>query len=248
MIKFTAAIVLGIALGAVSVAALTLPRLHRRYTPQVAYRDLQELLGLHESAEEAAVEPVECWGDSLTAGSTGSPGHDFPAVLHTVFHRQAINRGVAGETSGQVRARMVSSESADRPRNVVIWVGHNDVLERPDETERNIADMVSTLPHGSHYLVLGMLNKDVSRERRGGDRYGPILALNQRLSATYGTHYLPVREILVASADAASIDDAVAAKADVVPPSLRTDSLHLDDQGEAFVAVAVESAIRRGGW
>lgn len=233
--------------GAACATALILPAVHRRLTARVVVADLREVARLGTPGDDGT-GAVECWGDSLTKGAGAAPGHDFPDLVAYLFDRRVANRGVSGETSAQIAARMLARPPSPRPERAVIWAGRNDDFGDPSATERNIGDMVASLPAGSRFLVLGIPNGDTRRERRGGDRYEAIRALNERLRARYGGSYVPIREILVAQARPGDAEDQDAAEADVVPPSLRADALHLNDRGQAVVAYAVEQAMRAAGW
>ena len=235
-------------LGALAAAFLIVPLLAHRATARSIAADLRGLLPIPQMYGDARAATIDCWGDSLTAGKGAGLGHDFPSLLGFLFDRPANNKGVAGETSRQIATRMLSRTVSDTPESVVLWAGRNDDLSDLSATEGNIDGMIASLPAGSRYLVLGMLNGDMQRERRGGDRYAAILALNRDLQQRYGANFVPIREILVAHGRNGSDDDRAAAADDVVPPSLRADALHLNARGQAAVAIALDEAMIANGW
>jgi lysophospholipase L1-like esterase len=234
--------------GGLSVALLLLPLLHKRITARAIAKDFGDVVQYVEYRFDENKSAIDCWGDSLTEGKSLTPGHDFPHLVSYVFHRKVINQGVGGETSTQIKKRMISRPIPPFPENAVIWAGRNDDLGDIEVIEKNIDDMVSSLHPRSHFLILGVINSDTARERRGGDRYRAILKLNDDLHARYGKNFLPIRDLLIAQANRNDPEDDEAVEADIVPPSLRLDALHLNDQGEALVAYAVESAITANGW
>jgi hypothetical protein len=108
--------------------------------------------------------------------------------------------------------------------------------------------MVSSLNPSSRYLVLGIVNADVENERQGGVSYARITELNTRLEKVYGPRYVPVREALLAAANRRFAEDVRCFDEDIVPASLRSDSLHLNDVGQAVVAESVQAAMVANRW
>ena len=234
----------GIAVGA-GVTVLTVwPQLNRRMIAPALER---EATALWRGATAPYVDQaiVQCWGDSLTAGTGATPGHDIPTLITYLFHRKTINDGLPGATSAQIAARMLARPPSPNPESIVIWAGRNDDPADPETTLRNIAAMIASLPPGSRFLVVSVLNADSGHERLGGDRYALLAALNRRLAARYGDHFLSLRAALMAQAVPADSDDRAAIAADVLPPSLRADALHLNDKGDALAAYAIEAALER---
>ena len=228
--------------GALATVLALRPQLNRHLTVPIIVRDVT---ALWRGAAVTVADPtaVQYWGDSLTAGTGASPGHDVPALIAYLFHRPALNGGLPGATSAQIAARMLARPVPAAPETVVIWAGRNDDIGDPAATLRNIAAMTDSLPAGSRLLVLGLLNADTRRERRGGDHYAQILDLNRQLQARYGRRFLPLRELLIARAVPIDDEDRAAVAADVVPPSLRSDALHLNDRGDALAAYAIEATL-----
>ena len=234
----------GLCIGAVSCYSVLHFIDHKRLRLRPVFADIAA--GINSGRHDEDRAPLECWGDSLTKGVDASAGHDFPSLIANVFHVPTSNFGVAGETSTQIRQRMLARQTSGTSESVVIWAGRNDDLGDPDTTLRNVAQMIGSLAPASRYLVLGLTNSDTRRERRGGDRYAMIEALNAAFKRIYGPHFVAIREFLIAHADMNDPADVEAVEDDVVPPSLRSDGLHLDDEGLAIVAYAVVLAIREG--
>lgn len=239
-------ILAGIAVGTGATVLAAWPQLNRRMiVPALA----REATALWRGATAPHVDQavVQCWGDSLTAGTGATPGHDIPTLITYLFHRKTINGGLPGATSAQIAARMLARPPSPTPESIVIWAGRNDDPADPETTLRSIAAMIASLPPGSHFLVVGVLNADTGHERRGGDRYALLAALNRQLAAQYGEHFLSLRDALIAQVVPADSDDQAAIAADVLPPSLRADALHLNDKGDALAAYAIEAALERNG-
>jgi lysophospholipase L1-like esterase len=244
---FAVIVVLG-AVGFAAFAVIVYDRgqsynLFRRESLLAALSTLGGGSGLPYKTDEAFVY----WGDSLTSGYGSGFGHDFPSLITFLYHRRSINLGKPGETSGQIRDRFLARAKPSGPEAVVIWAGRNNAYQ-PEEVERDIASMVSSLNPSSRYLVLGIVNADVENERQGGVSYARITELNTRLAKVYGPRYVPVREALLAAANRRFAEDVRCFDEDIVPASLRSDSLHLNDVGQAVVAESVQAAMVANRW
>ena len=185
---------------------------------------------------------MTAWGDSLTAGSGGTP---WPTQFATLSGTGINNRGVGGNTSAQILTRFMA-EPARWGDFTIIWSGRNNVYTGtgtgPAYVLADIATMVSQLT-SSNYLVLSVLNGDYGGwDSVGGGGYADITSLNASLAATYGTHYIDIRSILVASYNPLLTLDVSDHTRDIVPSSLRSDAIHLNTAGYAIVANQVNIA------
>jgi lysophospholipase L1-like esterase len=179
--------------------------------------------------------PIICWGDSLTAGVGVSFGRSYPRILQSVMGGDILNEGVGGETSTQIKNRFLAA-SRNYPRPfAIIWAGRNNV-ENEKAVESDIAAMVSSLPADSRYLVVGIINGDLPKDHRGEEDYNHIIAINTHLLSVYGDRYVAIRERLVALYDKRQPDDMRDYDLDIIPSSLRSDGIHLNDKGYALVA------------
>jgi lysophospholipase L1-like esterase len=175
------------------------------------------------------------WGDSLTAGqgSTGGSGSNdaYPHRFEALARRSVLNKGVAGETSTQIKDRLVAVPLlATRPS--IIWAGRNN-LSSPSTVVADIATMIAALGH-SNYLVLSVLNG--SGEATGSANYTDIATINTALASTYGARYVDVRSHLVSLYNPGDPTDVTDHANDIPPTSLRSDTLHLNDAGYQAVA------------
>jgi lysophospholipase L1-like esterase len=181
---------------------------------------------------------VTAWGDSLTAGSGGTP---YPTQFAALSGTTTYNRGVGGETSTQIMNRFLA-EPARWGDFTVIWSGRNNVYTEPAVVQSDIADMVAHLTT-SNYLVLSVLNGNYGGyDSVGGAGYALITGLNSNLASTYGSRFVDIRSILVNSYDPALSQDVSDFARDIVPTSLRSDNIHLNTAGYKIVADTVYAA------
>lgn len=184
--------------------------------------------------------PFFAWGDRLTAGAGTTLLHDFPSQITLIYGRNVYNRGFGGARSTEILEQFYKeSKESD---NIIIWIGRNNF----SQTDQILADIRSMVAKSSgHFLVLGILNADAEGERRGERGWQQINTLNSHLKTEYGDKFVPIREILIGAASPSDTDDVAK---DVVPRSLRSDVIHLNDEGEAIVAYHVEAKLREKGW
>lgn len=181
---------------------------------------------------------VAFWGDSLTAGSGGTP---FPDAFYTLTGYGIFNGGVGGETSTQIKTRLLA-DAARRPWLTVIWAGRNNYAD-PNTVKADIAAMVAALGH-DRYLVLGVINGNYNPyEYSGGAGWTFITQLNTDLATIYGSHFVDIRALLVASYDPGTPQDVTDHANDIVPSTKRSDAIHLNTAGYLFVAQQVNARI-----
>jgi hypothetical protein len=108
----------------------------------------------------------------------------------------------------------------------IFWEGRNNLFPTtagpwgPARIESDLAAQVASLPQGLNYLVLPVLNENYAAERKGGANYPTVISLNNALAATYGTHFLDIRSLLVNSYNPASPIDVTDFQSDMPPTSL----------------------------
>lgn len=188
------------------------------------------------------------WGDSIMQNVGYTPWLDR---LTLATGRLSFNGGIAGETSTQIKNRMVA-DTIHANWLAIIEAGRNDILTAGQATVMaNIAAMVAHLQAvNKRFLVLSIFNS--SGEPIGNGNYNTIMACNAALAATYGGNYLDVRSWLIANGlAAAGLDpslDAADRANDVIPTSLRADTLHPNNYGTTAIAACVQDAIATKGW
>jgi lysophospholipase L1-like esterase len=196
----------------------------------VKKRDLQP----ESSHLDPAYIPIFAWGDSMTEGYTASPfPTPYPAQLATLLGYTVTNKGVGGENSTQIRARMIA-DTGSYSKSVIIWAGRNNFSD-PTTVKADIAAMITALGH-TRYLVLGILNS--ANGYIGTLQHTQILSLNADLKAIYGSKYVPIREAIIAGYNSSIPQDVTDHNNDVPPTSLRVpgDPLHLNTAGNELVA------------
>lgn len=206
---------------------------------------LKSLLCASLLAGGAAVaqQPVEivAWGDSLTQG-TGGNGDSWPAWFTRLSDGiTVINKGVGGQTSTQIKERMLADKDM-HGKFTVIWAGRNNAFDQKGTVQADIAAMVAALG-APNFLVVGISN-GAKEPKDGPARWKLTLIdkLNASLKETYGARFVDIRPILVEAYDPAQPQDAKDHADNVVPSSLRSDTLHLNSAGYKVVAQAILDA------
>jgi lysophospholipase L1-like esterase len=202
------------------------------------------------SAANAAIGPaahgerrVVFFGDSITDNwSKPTSGGFFPG-------KRYLNRGIGGQTTGQMLLRFRPDVIALSPRAVVILAGTNDLSGNtgpvsPDTIESNLTNMVELArAHKINVALASLLpvcdcknSPDGKPIKRTQDRPPQaIVALNQRIEALAkksGAAYLDYFSALV--------DGKGALKAD-----LTDDGLHPNAAGYAVMAPLVEKMLAK---
>jgi hypothetical protein len=167
------------------------------------------------------------WGDSFTHGVGEKP---YPTVLSELTGFTVYNEGIPGETSVQIKNRMIANVEKQKWPTLIL-AGRNDFWY-PDSVKHSIAMMVSRIKH-NNYLILSIWNG--AGEGRGTYGYGLLTELNAYLSRTYGSHFLDVRPYLAAHYNPNSPQDVADHNADITPTSLRADWQHLNSAGNTLV-------------
>ena len=187
---------------------------------------------------------VVAWGDSMTYGTGADHPHKgqktWPRWFTEFSGINVIKKGVGGQSSKQIRDRMLA-EPALHKEFTVIWAGRNN-YRGVDWVKKHIADMVAALGH-DNYLVVGITNR--TNEPKGSDSLKIMDTLNADLKAIYGIRFVDVRPLLVAAYDKEQPQDVTDHENDVVPASLRSDKLHLNTAGYKIVAEAIYDAYQK---
>ena len=197
--------------------------------------DARDAIGAADTPTRRGIR-IAAWGDSLTAG-TGSTTGGYPQYFGKLNGLYVYNGGVGGETSTQIRTRMLAATDKYE-YTTIIWAGRNNYASG-STVQADIAAMVAALGH-DRYLVLSILNS--SAEPSGNANYNLIVALNSALATTYGSKFVDVRDYLINDALAAlgitpTAKELIDIGKDFVPDSLRSDSIHLDNDGYQAVVL-----------
>ena len=192
-----------------------------------------------EADKVTPVNQIDAWGDSLTFGQGSTDGGAYPYDLQQLSNIKVMNYGVSGQTSTQIRDRMLRDSLPGQA--AIIWAGRNNYGDTA-QVKTDIDAMVKKLGN-KRYLVLGILNGDEANEWRGNPGYQMIVELNNELSTIYGDRFIDIRSYLVSNYDKTSPADSVNVANDVVPASLRDDFLHLNNKGYELVAEKIYQKI-----
>ncbi|HKB92184.1 MAG TPA: GDSL-type esterase/lipase family protein [Opitutaceae bacterium] len=182
------------------------------------------------SASSTTMNNVAAWGDSLTQGTGGTP---YPTQLGNLTFHAVYNGGIYGETSTQIKNRMLAATDK-YVCTTIIWAGRNNYAD-PATVKADIAAMVSALGH-TKYLVVGVINGNYSGEYSGQSGYATLVQLNTDLAAAYGSHFVDIRTCLVSHYDPNNPQDVADHAKDIPPTSLRSDPIHLNTAGYSVVA------------
>jgi len=181
---------------------------------------------LIQTADKQTVDgsmTLSAFGDSMTLG--GSP------YIANATGYKLINGGVGGETSTQIKTRFLAA-TAQRPNATLIWAGTNNPTA-VSTVLADIADMAAAMTH-DRWCVLSVNQNAVFPS--GTPTYNDVMAINAGLAAGYPGHYLDVRSYLVSQYNPAIPQDVIDHANDVVPSSLRADTIHLNVAGQTKLA------------
>lgn len=166
---------------------------------------------------------IAAWGDSLTQGNQDGSGTTYPGALASLTAVMVYNGGVGGDTSTQIRTRMLAAPQYFA-RSTVIWAGHNNFGSQATVLA-DVAAMVAALPD-ARYLVLSITPNNNNNEFVGGAGYNQIVALNAALAAAYPANYLDVWAPLVAAYNPANAEDVIDNGHQAIPSTLRATYLN----------------------
>jgi lysophospholipase L1-like esterase len=186
---------------------------------------------------------VACWGDSLTSGDGGF-GTSYPGTLAQLSGMNVYNGGIGGQTSTQIAGRMLA-DSSKYDDVTVIWAGTNNTRDKT-QILTDITSMVDALNSPKRFLILSLENGTFPSESQG---YSQILGVDAVLLSAYPNNYLDVRKLLIT--DGLSFEnltptaqDQQDISNDIIPTSLRNDSVHLNKYGYDFVGHKVHDWLK----
>lgn len=185
---------------------------------------------------------ISVWGDSLCAIKLPNGVRSLYESVPTWVY----DGGVGGDTSTQIRTRLVAASASQLANISVLWPGRNNYTV-PATVKADLAAMIAALGH-TRYVVLSILNGDYATEYAGQADYATIIQLNADLAALYPNNFLDVRNPLVALYDPTVAQDVIDHGRDVPPSSIRIDNIHLTPTGYNFVAAKIKAFIDVAGW
>lgn len=194
---------------------------------------------------------VTCDSNPLQFAST----QKLPGMVSGVYGELTISgstytftRKDAGSTVSLSGAALFTVDNGLKNGGLtVLWVGRNNVTVAPATVLSDIAAMVANLTAlNKRFIVMSILNG--STEGTGSSELTTILATNATLSSTYGNKYLDIRQTLVNAYSPGIPADVTAYGLNKVPPSLQSDTIHLNAAGYLLVAQTVSAKITALGW
>jgi hypothetical protein len=157
-------------------------------------------------------------GDSLT--DWGNWNELLPGL-------SLINRGIGGDTSAGVLARL-KEISQRNPKTVVLMIGINDILQdiSPELVAMNIKQIVRTLRENKIRVILqSVLLMDVTAGHRANQKIKWLNILIHRIAADESSQFLDLNPVLAPNG--------------TLPPDLTRDGLHLAGRGYILWAEAL---------
>lgn len=186
---------------------------------------------------------IVAWGDSMTFGYA-------PYIKESEPGWNIHNEGVPGETSTQIKDRMVAG-TALLGLTTVICVGTVDYNGPAEQTIilQNIATMVAALPDPKRFLIVSaFISADYPYPGATNDA---LYALNSAMASAYPDNYLDVNQYIVDSYNPSLPQDVIDFGNKVTPTSLRSDAIHLNSAGNSlagnYIANWIESNLNIPG-
>jgi len=175
-------------------------------------------------------------GNSITEGWSRADSAFFQDPAY-----ELINRGISGQTSGQLLLRCWPDVIALRPAVLVLLGGVNDVAENngpydPVATERNLEAVVELAQaHGIRVVLCSVLPAYDFWWRPGREPALKIVALNARLRACAARHRATYLDYHAALADARQ----------GLPPAYAPDGVHPNLAGYRVMEGLLRPSLRR---
>ncbi len=168
-----------------------------------------------------AGQNIIAFGDSLVVGFGASPGNDFVSILPARLGHPIINAGRNGDTTQTGLERLERDVLSRDPRIVILLLGGNDTLRKVpvDETFDRLATIIDRIHQtGAAVILVGV------RGSLLGDKYEDEF---EALAEAKQTNYVP--DILSGIFG---------------HPSLMTDAIHPNNEGNVLMADRLEPVLR----
>ncbi len=165
------------------------------------------------------------WGDSHTAGI-------YPYQMRSLMTNALIyNGGVGGETSTQIKNRLVAATDKHHLPAVICAGGVN--IYDVSTVLADISMMVSTLGH-DRYLILSPIGNSI--HINGSSTRNKLNQVKSALAEMYGDKYVDIEQVVIDSYDPTKPQDVIDHNNGVTPSSLRSDDAHFTRIGYEIVA------------
>lgn len=211
------------------------------------------LTALGRSFEKASEKrPLRAYGDSMTygAGSTANANGWVKQYYTADPTRMGFNGGISGETSAQIKARLLlDAKIADDV--VVIMAGTNDYQGGGAAVTSALADIAAMVAAvvatgNARYVVCTPVGSWADTVGTGDHTL--LMTLCDGIAAAYPTNYVDTRQAVIDANNGTT--DLPDVANDVTPTSLRSpgDDPHLNDLGYAAFTAAIKAFIDGKGW
>jgi len=194
----------------------------------------------------STVTPIAFFGDSTTLGAGYT---DMPqAVYQLDGTRMGSNHGVSGDTSTQIKTRLLAYPGIARDI-IVIQAGTNNYVASASTVLSDIAAMVAaiTATGNNKYLILTPLC--IWSDVLGSANRTQYDIVRNGIISAYPSNYDDVFTALVASYDVLTPQDVIDHTNGVVPSTKRSDNtVHLNSLGYSFEATRVNNDVVAAAW
>jgi lysophospholipase L1-like esterase len=176
-----------------------------------------------EPARIAKLGPLSvivAFGDSLTWGKGVERKESYPAILQVLTRCRVYNAGVRGETTAQGLARLPRIFEKGQPSLIILCEGGNDMLQKKSDQETidNLSKMIEFIrAKGCDVILVGVPRMQLPLETA---EYYPALAKK---------HGIPCQTTVLKKLLSADV--------------LKSDEIHLNEQGYAILAQAISELI-----
>lgn len=184
--------------------------------------------------ESFTVSPMTQYGRQQIEGTLGG--------VRGVLHRRGEDRYefVRAQPGDAVEVPVALPFMTDIGRSdfeiAIIWAGRNNY----DESGQVLSDvraMVDFLkPLNKRFVVMPPLNGAYRGEQIGGPHYPHFVRIRDGLREAYPNNFLDIWQLLVEGYDPDSPQDVADHRNGIPPSSLRSDPIHLNDEGARRVA------------
>jgi hypothetical protein len=192
----------------------------------------------------SADNAFQAWGDSMTAGSGTAIFASYPVRLQRMAGLYVEQKGAGGETSAQVTTRFVADTTNKDQFIQLLCMGTNDnwVGDGWSPTFANIDTCIAGTKGRTRWLVMPPY-----RAEAGSVTKSALEAFDAEALTKYGTRFCNVRAYLMTKGDGSANDIADIADG-LVPRSLRSDTIHLNDKGYQLKAEYIYQHLKSMGW
>lgn len=218
-----------------------------------------------------APQTVVCLGDSITGQPNLKRYLKFSFILDTMFEARfgagayrVVNRGIGGDTTGGVLARMEDDVLKLKPSIVILLIGGNDTRGKiPAATIRkNLTEIIHRLKNGGCDKILLMQYHCIPNPERPSDAWTNLAgnnALIGEVAEAEGVALLHIGKKMDeayrsgTTSELASRDKSGKAVWRDVPLSQthlasEVDGVHLNSAGELVFARSIFAKLRELGW